>query len=204
MIGGSNFYTEEELRHAGFKSIGRNCRISKLASIYKQENMCFGDNVRIEDYCVLNGNILIGNNVTICAFCLLDGYAGIILDDDVTLAAKVSIHSGSDDYSGKSLFGTYVPSKYRKHHVSGSVHIKSHSLIADSVIIMPGLTIEEGTAIGANSFLNKSTLPWGIYAGSPAKRIKERVKDVIFQYQLFTEGRFQELEELIRANSIED
>ncbi len=198
MIGGSNFYTEEELANIGFLHVGKNVKISKLASIYKHENMSIGDNVRIEDFCIINGNVRIGNNVTICSFCLLDGYAGITIDDDVTLAAKVSIHSGTDDYSGKSLFGTYIPSKYRKHHISAEVKIKSHCLIGDSSIIMPGLVLEEGTAIGANSFLKESTTPWGIYAGTPACRIRERSRDLIGHYQLFIEGNLTELSEMLR------
>lgn len=196
MIGGSNFYTEEELKNAGFKHVGENVRISKLASIYKQEGMSIGNNVRIEDFCIINGNVEIGNNVTICAFCLLDGYAGIRIEDNVTLAAKVSIHSGTDDYSGKSMFGTYIPSKYRKYHISSPVHIKSHTLIGDSSIIMPGLILEEGTAVGANSFLRESTIPWGIYAGSPARRIRKRSKDLLKHYNLFVNNDIPRLVEI--------
>lgn len=200
MIGGSNFYTDEELSVAGFKSIGSNVKISRLASIYKQENMVLGDNIRIEDYCILNGKITIGSDVTICAFCLLDGYAGITIENDVTLAAKVSIHSGSDDYSGKSLFGTYVPSKFRKYHISSPVVIKSHTLIGDSSIIMPGIVIGEGTAIGANSFLRDCTEPWGIYAGNPARRIKDRSTDLLHQYDLLKQNKLDELTTLINGH----
>lgn len=197
MIGESNFYSEEELKKAGFKEIGENVKISRKASLYKIESMEIGSNVRIEDFCILNGEIKIGDNVTICAYCLLDGYAGITLEEDVTLAAKVSIHSGSDDYSGQSLFGTYIPSKYRKYHCKGSVLVKSHSLIGDSSIIMPGITLETGTAIGANSFLRQSTTPWGIYAGSPAKRIRDRSMDLVHHYNLFKSKKWLELEKLM-------
>ena len=197
MIGESNFYSEKELREAGFKGIGENVKISRKASLYKIELMEIGDNVRIEDFCILNGRVMIGSNVTICAYCLLDGYAGITLEEDVTLAAKVSIHSGSDDYSGRSLFGTYIPSRYRKYHYKGSVLIKSHSLIGDSSIILPGLTLETGTAVGANSFLRNSTTPWGIYAGSPAKRIRERSDELLRHYDLFKNKEWTELDRLI-------
>lgn len=144
--------------------------------------MVVGNNVRIEDNCILNGNITIGNNVTVCAFCLFDGHAGITIGDDVTFAAKVSIHSGSDDYSGRSMFGTYVPSKFRKYHVNGHVFIQDHCLIGDSAIIMPGVTLAEGTAVGAQAFIKQSTEPFGIYAGTPARRIKERSRDFVEQY----------------------
>lgn len=201
MIGDSNFYTEEELRASklNFSGGGKNVRISRLAQIYRPEQMKIGNNVRIEDYCVLNGNIEIGDNVTICSFCLLDGYAGISIRDNVTLAARVSIHSGSDDYSGRSLFGTYVPSKYRRYHIKGAVEIQSHTLIGDSAIIMPCLTLGEGTAIGANSFVKNSTEPWGIYCGIPAKRIKERSKDLLPQWDLLKNDRLDELNTMLDA-----
>lgn len=181
----NNFYTDDELESLGFKSIGNNVKISKKASIYKPELMSIGSNVRIEDYCVLNGEITIGNNVLLCVFCLLDGHAGIFIEDNVTFAAKVSVHSGSDDYSGESLLGSYVPVAFRKNHINAPVIIKKHTLIADSVVIMPGVVLEEGTAVGAFSFVKKSTSPWGIYTGIPAKRMKERSKDIIQLYDDF-------------------
>lgn len=36
------------------------------------------------------------------------------------------------------------------------------------------LTIAEGTVLGANSVLNKSTGPWEIWAGAPARKVGER------------------------------
>ena len=183
MIAKNNFFTEEELQDIGFKSVGTNVKISKKASIYKPELMQIGDNVRIEDYCVINGNVSIGNNVMICVFCLLDGYGGITIEDNVTFAAKVSVHSGTDDYSGRSLFGCFAPMELRKEHISAPVLIKKHTLVGDSAIIMPGITLEVGTAVGAFSFVNKNTDEWGIYAGIPARRIKERERLILDLYR---------------------
>lgn len=87
----SGFYSKEELEAMHFKSLGKNVSISRKASLYHTEEMEIGNNVRIEDFCVLNGNITIGNNVMICVFCLLDGNCGIVIEDNVTIAARVSI-----------------------------------------------------------------------------------------------------------------
>ena len=46
-------------------------------------------------------------------------------------------------------------------------------------VILPGVEIGEGSAIGAMSMCAKSLEPWGIYAGSPAKKIKERSKKLL-------------------------
>ncbi|WP_455584671.1 acyltransferase [Bacteroides sp.] len=179
----NSFYSEEELKMIGFRSVGKNVKISKKASLYKPELMTIGNNVRIEDFCVLNGKINIGDNVMLCVFCLLDGHSGITLEDNVTLAAKVSVHSGTDDYSGRSLFGCFVPMHLRIEHVSAPVLIKCHTLIGDSSVIMPGLVLETGTAIGALSFVNKSTEEWSLYAGIPIRKIKDREREILRLYE---------------------
>ena len=46
---------------------------------------------------------------------------------------------------------------------------------------MPGVTLAEGSILGANSLLTKNTEPWTIYVGSPAKPIKKRKKDIIIK-----------------------
>lgn len=48
------FYTREELERIGFKSIGENVLISDKTSIYSPQNISIGNNVRIDDYCVLS------------------------------------------------------------------------------------------------------------------------------------------------------
>jgi galactoside O-acetyltransferase len=63
----SNFYDESELKELGLKSFGRNVLISRKCSIYGGENMAFGNNVRIDDFCILSGEITIGNYCHIAA-----------------------------------------------------------------------------------------------------------------------------------------
>ena len=43
--------------------------------------------------------------------------------------------------------------------------------------MLPGVTLAEGTIVGANSLVTKDTEPWTIYAGSPAKPIGKRDKN---------------------------
>ena len=67
------YLTEEELKAAGFKKLGRNVKISDKASIYDADKMEIGDNSRIDDFCVVSGNILIGKFVHIAPMCLVAG-----------------------------------------------------------------------------------------------------------------------------------
>lgn len=59
----TSFYSEEELRALGFKSIGKGCRISRKACFYGVESMSVGDNVRIDDFCILSGSITLGSHI---------------------------------------------------------------------------------------------------------------------------------------------
>jgi acetyltransferase-like isoleucine patch superfamily enzyme len=54
--------------------------------------------------------------------------------------------------------------------------------------VFPGVDIAEGCSIGAMALVNKSTQPWGIYVGNPAKRIKERKKDMLELENEFLKG----------------
>ena len=44
---------------------------------------------------------------------------------------------------------------------------------------MPNVTINEGAVTGAMTFVNKDLDKWGIYIGIPAKRIKDRSKNML-------------------------
>jgi acetyltransferase-like isoleucine patch superfamily enzyme len=173
------YITRKELISMGFKSIGSNVSISAKASIYDCANITIGDNSRIDDYCVVSGKIKIGKNVHITPMCLIaGGEKGISLQDYTTIAYGVKIFTQSDDYSGSFLTNSTIPDKYKR-ELKESIVIKKHSIIGAGSIIMPGVTLEIGTSVGANSMVNKSTDSWGIYYGSPAIRIKSRSKRLL-------------------------
>lgn len=173
------YYTYEELRQMGFKFIGENVKISDKASIYNCDQIELGDNSRIDDFCVISGKIKIGRNVHITPMCLVaGGEKGIIFEDFTTLAYGVQVFTQSDDYSGKTMTNSTIPVRY-KEEFKQEVIVGKYSIIGAGSIIMPGVVLAEGTSIGAMSLVLKSTEPWGIYIGSPAKRVKNRHKELL-------------------------
>ena len=70
------FLSDEELRKIGFKSLGTNVLISNKVSIYGAEFISIGDNVRIDDFCILSGKITFGNNIHIGAGSVVIGGGG--------------------------------------------------------------------------------------------------------------------------------
>lgn len=174
----NSFYSEDELKNLGLKKLGENVKISKKVSIYSPELIEIGDNVRIDDFCILSGKIIIGNYVHIAAYVALYGKYGIEIKDFCGCSARTTIYSASDDFSGEYMISPMVPEELT--NVSGGkVTLGKFVQLGANTVVLPNLTIEEGTAVGAMSLVNKSLEEWSIYVGIPCKRIKDRKRNLI-------------------------
>ncbi|MEO5967954.1 MAG: acyltransferase [Ferruginibacter sp.] len=172
----SSYYTEEELKAFNFKSLGKNVLISRKSSIYGATRISIGNHVRIDDFCFLSpgeNGIFLGSYIHIAPYCNLAGKGKITMDDFSGISAKGSIFSSSDDYSGGTLTNPMVPDKYKKVH-HGDVLLSKHVIVGAQSIILPGVTIGIGSAIGALSLVSKNVEPFKIAVGNPLKVIKDR------------------------------
>ncbi|NBJ96829.1 acyltransferase [bacterium 1xD8-48] len=175
----TSFYTESELSQIGFKSYGRNVFLSRKASIYGAENIEIGNNVRIDDFTLISGNVKIGNWIHIAAYSAF--YAGkyqIIMDDFVTISSRNIVYAESDDYSGASLSTPFADKDFR-HTYGDDVILGKHVLLGTNCTILPGVNLQEGVSVGAMSLVTQNLEAWGVYAGIPAKRIKERNRAIL-------------------------
>lgn len=173
--------SREQLESIGFASLGENVLISDKVSFYGASKISIGNNVRIDDFCVFSageGGIEIGDYVHIAIFCSFIGAGKITICDFVGVSSKVSIYSSSDDFSGKSLQNPMVPSEYKNVKV-GPVFLGKHTLIGCGTVILPNVKLEQGVSVGALSLINKNCEEFGIYAGNPAKKIKERDRNFL-------------------------
>jgi len=174
-----SYLTQEQLLKLGFKSLGKNVKISDKAAIYDCKNIEIGSNSRIDDFCVISGNVKIGSNVHITPMCIIaGGEKGVVLEDFVTIAYGVNIFTQSDDYHGYSLTNSTIPKKY-KNEKKLKVLLKRHSIVGAGSTILPGVELEVGTSVGAMSLVTKSTNSWSIYAGIPAVKIQDRSNELI-------------------------
>lgn len=179
----NSFLTSQELAKIGFKRIGKNVLISRKASIYSPEKMEIGSNVRIDDFCILSGEIIIGSNIHIAAFCCLYGRHGIELSDFSGLSPKVTIFSAIDDFSGDYLVGPMIDSKYTN-VTGGKVLISKFVQVGTGSVIFPSVVLGEGSSVGAMSLVKNSIADWTIIAGIPAKKIKMRSKKLLDKVKL--------------------
>lgn len=165
----------------GFAAIGENIMISDRASFYNCAAISIGNSVRIDDFCVISagiGGIHIGNHVHVAVYTSLIGAGRITLSDFTNVSSRVSIYSSNDDYSGATMTNPTVPSEYTG-VTNADVFLGKHVIVGSGSVILPGVTLEEGVAIGALSLVAKSCEAFSIYAGNPARRIRERKRNLL-------------------------
>jgi galactoside O-acetyltransferase len=172
-----------------FKQVGKGCKISDWARFYNPHVIEFGNNTRIDDFCMLSGGegIKIGDYVHIACGTYLYGGGGIIIEDFVGISTHVNIWSQSDDFTGHSMFCPQIPEKYKPRLRKAQVIFRKQVLVGCGVSILPGVTLGEGSIIGAHSLVTKDTLPWSIYAGVPAKKIDNVSQDMLKLREQFLE-----------------
>lgn len=174
----SSFYSEEELDQLGLKKYGHHVLISRNASIYSPAKISLGNHVRIDDFCILTGEIELGNFIHISAYTAMYGKYGIEMEDYTGLSPRCLVFSASDDFSGNYLISPMVPEQYTN-VIGGKVTIKRFVQIGAGSIILPDITINEGVAVGALSLVKKDLAAWSIFAGNPLKFIKQREKKLL-------------------------
>ncbi|KZK71075.1 galactoside O-acetyltransferase [Shewanella baltica] len=175
------YLTRNELEKMGFASVGEEVFISDKASIYGAERITLGNNIRIDDFCVLSagvGGIVIGDYVHIAVFSLLIGAGKIMLSDYSGLSSRVSVYSSNDDYSGKYMTNPTVPDEFTNVR-HADVFIGKHVVVGSGCVILPGVTLGNGVAVGSLSMITKNCEEFGIYLGVPAKKIKNRKRDLL-------------------------
>ena len=179
----TSFYDERELAALGLKSFGKDVKLSRKASVYSPATISIGDHVRIDDFCILSGRISLGSYIHIGAYSGLFGTEEIIMEDFSGLSSRVSIYTVSEDYLGLGLTNPTVPDEYR-HPKKGAVRLCKHVIVGAGSVLLPGVTIGEGTAVGALALVMASLRPWKVATGAPARPRAERRRDLIEKCEL--------------------
>jgi dTDP-4-amino-4,6-dideoxy-D-glucose acyltransferase len=164
------FLDRTELAALGLAAFGENVLISRRASLHGVSRIRLGSNVRIDDFCVLSagaGGIEIGSYVHVAVFCLLIGAGSISVGDFANISSRVSVYTSSDDYSGTTMTNPMIPDQFRAVDTR-PVEIGRHVIIGSGSVVLPGVELGEGCAIGALSLVTGKCQDFTIYAGVPA------------------------------------
>lgn len=81
-------------------------------------------------------------------------------------------------YSGELLTNPMLPKEYKNLN-TGKVILRKHVIIGSTSIVLPGVEIKEGTAVGAFTQVNKSLDEWSVYVGIPARKVQKRSKRIL-------------------------
>ncbi len=163
------------------KKCGKNVIIGKTVRIRYPELVEIGDNVIIDDFSYISTALKIASNVHISAGCKIIGgkKAFVSFDRFSTLSPNVVIAAGSDDYLS-GIATPMIPSEYKGNFEVGSVEINRHCIIGSNSTILPNVILNVGSSVGANSLVNDNLKAWVLYAGVPAKEIKNRdMKEIL-------------------------
>jgi len=166
-----------------YRNIGVNVFINETA-IIKRPHLCnIGSHNAIDNGVTISTELDMGDYIHIAPYVVVIGgeNSKLILEDFSFVASGTKIVCGTEDYTGEGLVGPTIPKEMRSINYS-TVKFEKYAGCGVNCSIMPGVTLSEGSILGANSLLTKDTEPWTIYVGSPAKPVKKRKKEKIIEY----------------------
>ncbi|HET6224881.1 MAG TPA: acyltransferase [Bacteroidia bacterium] len=114
------------------------------------------------------GKIKIGKKCSINAYTIVYGHGGVTIGDAVLIAGHCMIIPNNHNYKDKHVAIRDQGS------TSKGIVIENDVWIGHGCSILDGVTIGKGAVIAAGSVVNRSVEPYTIYAGVPAKKIKDR------------------------------
>ena len=69
------------------------------------------------------------------------------------------------------------------HDIGKKVVIGEHVIVGTGSVLLPGALLHQGVAVGAMSLVKQELQPFKIYAGIPARYIKEREQGMVEKEQ---------------------
>lgn len=112
--------------------------------------------------------IFLGNNVTINEWCVIGGFGGVEIQNDVRIGHRVTISSTDHSFSDPN-----VPIWWQD-NVPGKVTIESDVWIGAGAIIVKGVRVGRGSVIGAGAVVTRDVKEFSIVGGVPARVIGVR------------------------------
>jgi len=164
-----------------FKSIGKDVVIGRNAVIRKPENVEIGNHVIIDVLSYINVTVKckIGDHIHI------GPYASIIgrefeAEPFTVVSTGARMMCSSDEFHGNGIPGSTLPLELRAVY-GNKIMMKRCSCVCTNAVVLPDVTLAEGSVVSAGSILAEDTEPWTIYGGIPALPLKKRKKDFILE-----------------------
>lgn len=195
--GGVGMVLRKRLYRGLWKRCGRGVVIGRNVTIRHPHRIALGDNVVIDDNCVLDGKgeadttITIGDGAIIGRNTVLSCKGGsIVLGPKVNISVNCTLISETQlEIGQKTLIAghcyiiaggnhgidrTDIPAVEQPCIQRGGVCIKEHAWLGASVTVLDGVTIGRDAIVGAGAVVTKSLEPFAIAMGVPAAVVRFR------------------------------
>jgi len=153
------------------KNCGNNFRIKLSSTIVSPDNINIGNNFSSMGSMYLysnQGELIIGNNVRLNTNVHINASGGkVTIGDDVLIAPNVVIRCCDHDFKRSCKINEQA-------HLKGEITIGDDVWIASNAVITANVSLANGTVVAAGAVVTKSTEPYSIVAGVPARKIGER------------------------------
>ena len=168
-IFGRFFYTAALIAKTGNRDVSIKC--DGTVHVSGSRNIIIGKRCRlgkdIELRTMEHGSIRLNDEVRINRGCIITSYSAISVGDYTIIGEYTSIRDANHGMSKDQ------PMRFQPHS-SSPIKIGRDVWIGRGSCILPGVSIGDGSVIGANSVVTKDIPPGVIAAGAPAVVIRER------------------------------
>lgn len=153
------------------KACGGNFSITTEAVIGAPDRITIGDNfLGVGQLSLLanDGEIVIGHNVGVNRNVQINAAQGrIVMGNDILIAANVVLRASNHRTDGARLIR-------EQSHIPGEIIVEDDVWIGSNAVVTGGVTLARGTVVGAGAVVTRSTEPYSIVAGVPARPIGKR------------------------------
>lgn len=161
-----------QFNRADFKASGENMIIENGVLIFHPENITIGNNVYIGHNTILKGyyknEMIIGDNTWIGQGCFFHSAGGIRIGQAVGIGPMVKILTSAHKDVEISRPVMFNELEFKE------VVLEDGCDIGVGAVLLPGITIGEGSIIGAGSVVTKDIPPYHVAAGVPAGIMRKR------------------------------
>ncbi len=143
-------------------SFGKNPYIGRSVYIWAKNAIVIGDNFYMGKFSQIECDAIIGDNVMFAnRVALIGRYDHNYTEPGIPIRLATSIRDKNYKWKG----------------IREKIIIENDVWVGYGTIILSGVKIGQGSIIAAGSVLTKNVEPYSIYAGNPARKIKDRFEN---------------------------
>ena len=146
--------------------------VDKTAILEVRKLITLKEKAELHEYVIIRtykNPVVIGRYTQLNPFTVIYGGSGVYIGDNVMIAPHCMIASGNHNLNQKER-----PMRFAEDVTKGPIEIGDDVWIGANTTITDGVKIGKGAVIGANSVVTSNIPEYCVYAGTPAKLIKQR------------------------------